>query len=170
MKFKDSIYHDILKNDLASIQNGIEDLALHCDQSLRFIQAIPRAKLPFAYAPGKWTVAQVVGHLLDTRIVFLNRILYVARGEKIPLPPFDEQIWVENGGYSRLGLDDLASIYSDGARLFQSTINTLPPGSLGREGVANGVTITVEEIVLYLMAHEKHHLNVVAERYLEPGR
>ncbi len=169
MKFKDSIYHDILKHDLASIQNGIEDLALHCDQSLRFIQAIPRAKLAFAYAPGKWTVAQVVGHLLDTRIVFLNRILYVARGEKIPLPPFDEQIWVANGGYSRLGLDEMASIYSDGARLFQSMINALPPGSLGREGVANGVTITVEEIVLYLMAHEKHHLKVVAERYLDPG-
>lgn len=166
MKFKDSIYHDILKDELASIQNGIEDLALHCDQSLRFIQAIPRSKIAFAYAPGKWTVAQVVGHLLDTRIVFLNRILYVARGEKIQLPPFDEQIWVENGGYSRLGLDELASIYSDGARLFQSMINALPPGSLDREGVANGITITVEEIVLYLMAHEMHHLNVVAERYL----
>jgi uncharacterized damage-inducible protein DinB len=167
MKFVDSIYHDILKAELARIPNGVEDLTFHCDQSLRFIQAIPRAKLAFAYAPGKWTVAQVVGHLLDTRIVFLNRILYVARGEKIALPNFDEQIWVANGGYSRLGLDELTSIYSDGARLFQSMINALPPGSLGREGVANGVTITVEEIVLYLMAHEMHHLNVIAERYLD---
>jgi uncharacterized damage-inducible protein DinB len=166
MKFRDSIYHSILKDDLALIRDGVQDLASHFASSLSFIQSIPAAKLGFAYAPGKWTLAQVIGHLSDTQTVFLNRILYISRGQSVALYPFDEQLWVARAGHDALGREKLLELYGSGAAHVKSVVAGLSPESLKREGVANGVEITVEEIILYLMAHEKHHLRVLRERYL----
>lgn len=166
MKFRDSVYHAILKDDLALIPGGVRDLAPHFSSSLVFIQSIPAEKLGLAYAPGKWTVAQVIGHLSDTQTVFLNRLLYISRGQPVALYPFEEQVWVESAGHEALDREKLLDLYESGAAHVQSVVASLPPGSLGREGVANGVEITVEEILLYLMAHEKHHLRVIRERYV----
>jgi uncharacterized damage-inducible protein DinB len=166
MKFRDSIFHSILKDDLALIPNGVRDLAAHFPSSLDFIQSIPADKFGFAYAPGKWTVAQVIGHLSDTQTVFLNRILYISRGQSVALHPFDEQTWIESARHDELGRENLLDLYESGLAHVQSVVSSLPAGSLAREGLANGVEITVEEIILYLMAHEKHHLRVIRERYL----
>ena len=96
--FKESIYHTILKDDFALIRDDVRDLPAHFSESLAFLQSIPAPKLTHAYAPGKWTIAELIGYISDTQTVFLNRILYIARGEPVPLPNFDEQIWVRNGG------------------------------------------------------------------------
>jgi uncharacterized damage-inducible protein DinB len=166
MKFRDSIYYSILKDDLALIPNGIKGLASHFSSSLVFIQSIPADKLGFAYAPGKWTVAQVIGHLSDSQTVFLNRILYISRGQSVAHYPFDEQTWVGSAGHDGLGRESLLNLYESGAAHAQSVVASLSSDSLRREGVANAVEITVEEIILYLMAHEKHHLRVIRDRYL----
>jgi hypothetical protein len=166
VKFKDSLYHTLLKDDLPLIPNVTRHLPAHFSESLSFLHSIPAAKLSHAYAPGKWTIAQLIGHLSDTQAVFLNRILYIARGEPVPLHPFDEQIWVRNGGHNGLGREALLSIYENGAAHLSAVIGALPQESLAKSGIANNVEITVEEIILYLMAHEKHHLRVIRERYL----
>jgi uncharacterized damage-inducible protein DinB len=166
MKFIDSIYHEILKDDLPLIRGGVSHLSTHFAESLAFLQSIPAAKIGHAYAPGKWTIAQLIGHISDTQTVFLNRILFVSRGQKVALHPFDEQTWVDNGGHDRLGRDALLGLYASGAAHCRAVIENLPEPTLNREGVANNVEITVEEIILYLMAHEKHHLKVIRERYL----
>jgi uncharacterized damage-inducible protein DinB len=166
MKFRDSIYYSILKDDLALIKAGVAELAEHFTSSLRFIQSIPADKIGFAYGPGKWSVAQVIGHLSDTQTVFLNRILYISRGQSVALYPFDEQLWVGSAGHESLDREKLLNLYESGARHVQTVIASLPAGSLARAGVANGIEITVEEIILYLMAHEKHHLQVIRDRYL----
>ncbi len=165
-RFKDSIYHAILKDDLAGIQNGLRDLPRHFAAGLEAIHSIPAAKFTHSYAPGKWTVAQVIGHLSDTQTVFLNRILYIARGEKAELHPFDEGLWVGNAGHNNLGREAILSLYAAGAAHVQTVVDAMPPESVAREGIANHVVITVEEIILYLMAHERHHLKVIRERYL----
>ncbi len=166
-KFGDSIYHEILKDDLATIQNGVQDLDLHFDESLRFILAIPEDMSSFAYGSGKWTLSEVIGHLLDARIVFLNRLMYVVREEKVPLLSFDEQLWTQNSGYKEISITQLAAIYESGSRLIRAMVKVLPEGALERVGVANNIEITAEEILLYLIAHEKHHFKVIQERYLK---
>jgi uncharacterized damage-inducible protein DinB len=168
VKFKDSIYYGILKEDLPLIRNGVADLPAHFDETLRFLDSIPPEKLGHAYAPGKWTIAQLIGHLADTQVVFLNRILHIARGQRIEHPGFDEQVWVENGGHDRLGKEALVSMWRNGAALVRSMVEALPEGSMAKEGLANKVEITIEEILLYLMAHEKHHVKVIRERYQVP--
>ena len=70
------------------------------------------------------------------------------------------------GGHNKLGREALLSIYASGAKHVSAVVETLPSGSLAKRGVANNVDISVEEILLYLMAHEKHHLKVIRERYL----
>src|SRR5689334_21625289 len=130
MKFRDSIYHSILKDDLALIRGGVRDLPSHFSSSLVFIQSIPADKLAFAYAPGKWTIAEVIGHLSDTQTVFLNRILYISRGQPVALHPFDEQLWVESAGHDGLGRESLLDLYESGAAHVQSVVAGLPPGSL----------------------------------------
>ena len=166
MKFIDSPYHALLKDDLPLILGGVAHLSVHFSESLAFLQTSPAARLGHAYAPGKWTIAQLIGHISDTQTVFLNRILYIARGQNVALYPFDEQIWIGSGGHDGLGRDALLDLYASGASHCRAVIESLPAGSLKREGLANQVEITVEEIVLYLMAHEKHHLRVIRERYL----
>jgi DinB family protein len=166
MKFIDSPYHALLENDLPLIKGGVAHLPAHFSESLAFLQTIPAARLGHAYAPGKWTIAQLIGHLSDTQTVFLNRILYIARGQDVAHYPFDEQIWVGSGGHDGLGRDALLGLYASGSAHCQAVIESLPAGSLERQGLANQLEITVEEIALYLMAHEKHHLKVIRERYL----
>ena len=166
MKFIDSPYHAILKDDLPLIRGGTAHLPAHFSESLAFLQSIPAARLAHAYAPGKWTIAQLIGHLSDTQTVFLNRILYISRGQQVALHPFDEQTWVDTGGHNQVGREALMGLYASGAAHCAAVIEALPAGSLEREGLANNVEITVEEIILYLMAHEKHHLKVIRERYL----
>ena len=166
MKFIDSPYHAILKDDLPQIPGGTAHLSAHFTESLAFLQSIPAEKLAHAYAPGKWTISQLIGHLSDTQTVFLNRILYISRGQHVALHPFDEQTWVTSGGHNHLEREALLNLYATGASHCAAVIESLPAGSLKREGLANNVEITVEEIILYLMAHEKHHLKVIRERYL----
>lgn len=166
MKFIDSPYHAILKDDLTQIQGGVDHLPAHFSESLAFLQSIPAGKIGYAYAPGKWTLAQLIGHISDTQTVFLNRILYIARGQHVAHYPFDEQLWVGSGGHDELGRDALIGLYAGGSAHCRAVIESLPKESFKREGLANQVEITVEEIVLYLMAHEKHHLKVMRERYL----
>ncbi|MEO6094856.1 MAG: DinB family protein [Fibrobacteria bacterium] len=166
MKFRDSIYYAILKDDLALLRGGVLDLGSHFSSSLVFIQSIPADRLGFAYAPGKWTVSQVLGHLSDIQTVFLNRALYISRGQSVALYPIEEQLWVGSAGHAELGREKLLDLYASGAAHVQSVVSSLPPGSLAREGVANEVEITAEEVILYLMAHEMHHLRVIRERYL----
>jgi hypothetical protein len=166
MKFIDSPYHAILKDDLPLIQGGIAHIPAHFAESLAFLESIPAAKIGHAYAPGKWTIAQLIGHLSDTQTVFLNRILYIARGQNVAHYPFDEQIWIGSGGHNGLGREALLGLYAGGAAHCRAVIESLPKESLKREGLANNMEITVEEIIFYLMAHEKHHLKVIRERYL----
>ena len=167
MKFIDSPYHAILKDDLALIQGGGAHLPAHFSESLAFLQAIPAAKIGHAYAPGKWTIAQLIGHLSDTQTVFLNRILYIARGQNVALHPFDDHISIGIAGHNGLDQAALLGLYASGAAHCRAVIESLPKESFKRQGLANQVEITVEEIILYLMAHEKHHFKVMRERYLD---
>jgi uncharacterized damage-inducible protein DinB len=166
--FRDSIFHQILADDLAKLGDPAAELAPHFATSQTFLEFLPEAKAHHAYAPGKWTVSQVIGHLLDTRAVFLSRLLYIARGESIPLPGFDEQLWVRTAAHDTLDLPALRALWKAGADLLTLTVRSLPAPSLDNSGNANGITITVREILLYLIAHEKHHLRILSERYLTP--
>jgi uncharacterized damage-inducible protein DinB len=168
MEFKDSPFHRILEKDIPEVSASPEGIRSHFASISRFIAGIPAHLSGHAYAEGKWTIAQVLGHLIDTQAVFLYRLLSIARGDTAKLPGFDEGVWVANGKYGASALKEILALYDAAAAHTASAAIRLRKEDLARKGEANGVRITAEEVLIYLMAHELHHVTVLRERYI-PG-
>jgi hypothetical protein len=126
---------------------------------------LPEMRLDDAYAPGKWTVREVLGHVVDSHIILAFRLLSFARGEVQEIPGADEGLWVLNSGHAKLARTELARGYRLAAGMSNWVAETLPAGVMERSGVANGVLLTVRELHRYIIAHERHHRRVLKERY-----
>lgn len=130
------------------------------------LRSVPEAAAGFAYAPGKWSIKEVVGHLCDAERVFLHRALRFARGDTTPLAGFDENAWVPAGefGARPLGglIDELAAVRGASLALLQG----LPAAAWSRGGQANGVPVTVRALAVITAGHELHHRFILQERYL----
>lgn len=119
----------------------------------------------YSYEEGKWTVKEVVGHLIDTERVMAYRAVCIARGEKQPLPGFDQDAYVKSGNFNKRELFDL--IYE--FRLLRESNMLLAKGfdekALQRRGVASKNEVTVLALLYIIAGHEKHHMNILQERY-----
>jgi hypothetical protein len=120
----------------------------------------------YRYADGKWTVKEVVGHLIDTERVFAYRALCIARGEKKSLPGFEQDDYVNEGNFNRRELFDLnyefRLLRESNLLLFKS----FTPELLGRKGFANETSISVLAILFIIAGHELHHMKVLQEKYM----
>lgn len=130
------------------------------------LNSFPQSKGNYRYAEGKWTIKEVVGHILDTERIFCYRALAIARGEKKPLPGFDQDQYVINGKFNDRPLHDLTYEY----RLVrESTIllfRSFDQSVLQNRGVASGNEVTVLALMFMTAGHERHHLNILKEKYL----
>ena len=117
------------------------------------------------YAPGKWTIREVTGHLSDSERVFTYRALTFARGDATPLPPFDENAWaaVSNAESRSMNalVDEMKAVRAATLGLFRGFSAT----EWARWGTASGHKITVRALAYIVLGHEKHHLRVLGERY-----
>lgn len=131
------------------------------------LNLFPQNKGNFAYAPGKWSVKEIVGHMMDTDRIFAYRALAIARGEKQPLPSFDQDEYVKNGKFNLRELSDLTYEY----RLLRESNILLFKGFdqsvYSNRGVAAGNEVTVLALMWMIAGHQKHHLNVLREKYLK---
>ena len=120
----------------------------------------------FAYAEGKWTIKQLLCHCIDTERIFCNRALRFARNDSTDLPGYDHDEYVNfDNSENRKMLDILAemkSVREATAHMFFSFSKSM----LAKGGTANGKNLTVEAIGYLIAGHEKHHINIVKERYL----
>jgi hypothetical protein len=122
----------------------------------------------YRYAPGKWSVKEVVGHMTDAERVFCYRAMRAARGDETPLPSFDENAWVAAAGFDRRPLhdlvDELVAVRAGSVLLFGG----LEAEMFDRRGVAGGKPFTVRAAVYIVAGHVAHHLRILRERYLAP--
>lgn len=163
--FVQSVFHEILRPDLAGLIGTAEELRGHVAEYAAWMEALPEARLDQAYAPGKWTPRLLLGHVIDTRIMLAFRLLSFARGETAALPGNDEGLWVRLSGHERMPLAEMVRGYRAAAASTDWVASSLPPGAADRSGVANGVRLTVREMILYIIGHERHHRRVLSERY-----
>jgi hypothetical protein len=130
------------------------------------LAAIPEARGGFRYAPDKWTIREVAGHLIDAERIFGYRALRLARADATPLPGFDENDYARTAGSDARTLADLTEelrVVRDGTvRLFDS----LPAEAWTRRGVVNGREMSVRALAYIAAGHARHHLAVLRERYL----
>jgi DinB superfamily len=120
----------------------------------------------FVYAPGKWTIKEVVGHISDTERVFAYRALRFARHDSTPLPGFEQDDYVP---FARSNERSLAELLNEFSLVRQSTIalfRSMPSEAWLVRGTANNQSTTVRGVGFQLGGHEGHHVNILRERYL----
>lgn len=135
-------------------------------QTVTLLRDINEEKSTFAYAPGKWTIREVIGHLTDAERVFAYRALSFARGDKAPLPSFEENQWAEVSNATHRPLedhvDDFIAVRAATLALFRG----FTPADFARAGTASGNPVTVRALAYITAGHERHHTQVLRERYL----
>ncbi len=122
------------------------------------------------YAPGKWSVRQVLGHLIDTERVFGYRALSIARGETFNLPSFEEDRYAEAAGHDRAPIDELAEEFATLRRSHVLMLRHLDEAAWRRVGLANGHPLSTRAAAFIMAGHVRHHANLYTERYGVPVR
>ncbi|HXH05616.1 MAG TPA: DinB family protein [Vicinamibacterales bacterium] len=117
------------------------------------------------YAPGKWSVKEVVGHLSDAERVFAYRLLRLGRGDETPLPAFDENAYVPAGEFDRRPMADLLDEWVSVRRATLALVAGLPAAAWSRSGTVSGRPISARAIGWIIPGHVEHHLAGLRERY-----
>lgn len=132
---------------------------------LEALGRIPETRGDHRYGPDKWTIREVIGHLIDAERIFTYRALRVARGDRTPLAAFDENEFVKTAGSEARTLAsltrELGAVREATAQLFES----LPDEAWGRSGIASGKDVSLRALAYITTGHAMHHLRILRERY-----
>ena len=119
----------------------------------------------YAYAPGKWTIREVIGHLTDTERVFAYRATAFSRGDAQPLPGFDQDAWLPFAKFDERNLVDLLDEFTDTRRSSLALVRGMPEEALDRRGIANGKEISVLSCICNMPGHVKYHIDHLQKVY-----
>jgi len=120
----------------------------------------------FAYAPGKWTIRENLGHLIDGERVFSYRAFRISRNDKTPLPGFDQNPYVENGNSNSIPLTELLHEFSLVREATCILFKNLSVEAWNRTGTVNDAVVSVRALAHMMVGHVRHHLKNLEERYL----
>lgn len=162
------IYSPSFRAYISKIDTGKSCLELMEDGMRAVLLAfkfISQEKANFRYAPDKWTVKEVFGHMIDTEMIMAYRALCISRGESASLPGFDEQQYTANSNFQNQNISDMLEHYKmvrfSNILLFKSFTEEM----FDRKGIANGNEINARALSYIIPGHEAHHLDVLKERY-----
>ena len=141
-------------------------LASQLDHVITRLSPIPETRGGYRYAPEKWSIKEMVGHLSDTERVFSYRALRIARGDATPLPSFDDQAYVPEQRAGDRTLADMVGEWGDVRRATVALFRNLPPHAWDRRGVASDQPVSVVALAYIIAGHLRHHLAVLEDRYL----
>lgn len=143
----------------------IELLQRQATEFPEFINSLS-AKADYAYAPGKWTIKEMMGHLIDTERIFIYRLTAIARGEQQPLPGFEQDDYVANANFSSRSLLSLTEEFSLHRKASLYLFRSLSEEELNRTGTASGRKISVRAILFATAGHLIHHTEIIKNKYL----
>jgi uncharacterized damage-inducible protein DinB len=153
--------------DLVAGDDIVRALVEQIEQTLSVLQPVPDARAAtLTYAPGKWTLKQVVGHMSDDERIFAYRALCLARNEAQPLPGFEEKDYVRFGHFEDRTFSDLLEELRIVRQSTLALFRGLHPEAWLRRGVVNGYGATTRGLAFHLAGHELHHMAIVREKYL----
>lgn len=152
--------------DKASNLDLLAGLKQSGEETLSFFESIPESKHEYTYDNGKWTIKELLLHLMDAERVFIYRALRFARNDDTALPGFDENYYANQSQANNYSMMQLLKSYevlrAYTVNLFESFTNDM----LMRIGEASRATMSVRAIGFATIGHEKHHIQVIKERYL----
>jgi uncharacterized damage-inducible protein DinB len=161
-------YADYLGNYISLVPSGdfLEILQQQRQDLNRLISPLSEDQADFRYAPGKWSIKEVVGHISDTERIFAYRLLRISRGDQTPLPSFDQDPYIETGKFSARKLRDLLDEFSAVREASIALIRSLDDAAWQRRGISSQKEITTTALAFVIAGHVRHHLNLIEERYL----
>lgn len=119
----------------------------------------------FRYAPDKWSVKEVVGHLTDTERIMAYRALRIARGDQTPISGFEQDDYVRGGRFNPRKLADLVAEFADVRMANLAFFRSLDADAWSARGVANKSEVTVRALAFIIAGHVFHHRGILEERY-----
>jgi hypothetical protein len=140
-------------------------LASQIDQTAALLGRVPADREGYRYAPGKWSIREVVGHVADTERVMAYRLLRIARADTTPLPGFDENLWVAPAEFDARRLGDLMDEFRAVRAATLKLIHGLPAAAFARVGQASGKPVSARALAYIIAGHELHHVGVLRDRY-----
>jgi hypothetical protein len=160
-------YAPFAGNYISLIAEG--DIVAILDQQRRnlvlLLSGRDEAEGDFRYAPGKWTVKEVLGHINDTERIFVYRALRIARGDKTPLAGFEQDDYVRDSGHNQCALSDLIEDFIAVRRASVSLFRNLQEDAWMRRGIANNHEFSVRALAYMVAGHEFHHSKILTEKY-----
>lgn len=149
------VANDDIIDTLASQPTRLQDL----------FTAMPEERGEFRYAEGKWSIKELLGHLIDGERMFAYRLFRISRADETPIEGFEQDGYIENAHSNRRSFADLLEEFSLLRRANMLFLNNLTDEAWTRAGTANNVKISVRALVYIMAGHIEHHLNILRDRY-----
>ena len=129
------------------------------------LRGVGESRSTYRYAPDKWTIKDVAGHLGDSERVFGYRAMCIARGDTVSLPSFDEKLYAEHSDFDRWTLEQLVEQLAALRRSHVLMLRNLADEAWDRRGTASDNPATARTLAYTMVGHERHHLRVLKEKY-----
>lgn len=137
------------------------------DQTFNFLKTINEEMAAYRYAPHKWSIKQIVGHLTDHERIKLYRAFLLSRNEQVELWGYDQNFLVENSRFDELTLQELINDLVNLRKASISFIKTLSTRQMKIKGWSGQYEISLEDFLKTVIGHELHHINIIKERYIQ---
>ncbi len=146
--------------------SALEHLRTQIGETLGLLKPLREEKANYRYAPGKWSVKEVIGHLADSERVFAYRAMRIARNDRTLLPSFDENAYIANSNFGARPLGDVVAEFEAVRAASVALFGGLNEEAFTREGTASGHSVSVRALLWIVAGHERHHRGLLKERYL----
>lgn len=166
---KDISVPEFYKGYINSVKEDdmMEALLNNTRQFRKFLKHIPGKKINYAYAEGKWTVKELLQHIIDAERVFCYRALSFARKDSAPLPSFDENVWAITAKAPKRKWNDLVDEFKALRAANIAFFASLDEEQLQQTGTANNNVMSVAALGFVCAGHVAHHIRIIRERYLD---
>jgi hypothetical protein len=148
------------------VTDVVAELERQLSEVTALLRALPVEKRLYRYAPEKWSIQQLLGHLSDTERVFTYRTLRIARGDQTPLAGFEENDYAVAAESESCNWDDLVEEFGHVRRATIALLRNFPSSAWLRAGTASGATLSARAAVYIMIGHVAHHVSILRERYL----
>lgn len=161
-------YPAYFQNYIDLVSEGCLEATLNTQlkNTTALLSGITETQANYRYASGKWTLKEVIGHIMDTERIMSYRLLRIARGDQTPLGGYDEDQYVKEASFHSRSLPDILEEFATVRRSTLSLVKGLSEEVWSRQGIANNNGISVSALSYIIAGHELHHIKIIKEKYL----
>jgi hypothetical protein len=161
-------YSPTYEGSLSKVPDGnlLDILETQFEKTVGLLSSLSEKKADHRYAPGKWSIKQVVGHMIDSERIMSYRALRFARGDGTALPGYDENVYVDEANFENQSLRALTAEFRALRMATLALFRSFDDEMWLKRGTASGFDFTVRALAYQIAGHEIHHVGIIRERYL----